>query len=120
MCEAPSGQSFHTGQISAARYPITPLFVSNLVNFTAYFCHLCIIEKRRPPSAERLVSSGSPRHSVELRIVNSTVAKVCRGSHVLCIAHISARLSMVSRIYGLADARRSMPSAVRVGKHRMS
>ncbi len=27
---------------------------------------------------------------------------------------------MVSRIYGLADARRSMPSAVRVGKHRMS
>jgi len=27
---------------------------------------------------------------------------------------------MVSRIYGLADARHSMPSAVRVGKHRVS
>ncbi len=48
MCEAPSGQSFHTGQIYAARYPITPLFASKLVNFTAYFRHLCIIEKRHP------------------------------------------------------------------------
>ena len=50
---------FHTGQIYAARYPITPLFASKLVNFTAYFRHLCIIEKRRPPCAELLVSYGS-------------------------------------------------------------
>ena len=48
MCEAPSGQSFHTGQIYAARYPITPLFASKLVNFCTYFRHLCIIEKRHP------------------------------------------------------------------------
>ena len=48
MCEAPSGQSFHTGQIYAARYPITPLFASKLINFCTYFHHLCIIEKRHP------------------------------------------------------------------------
>ena len=48
MCEVPSGQSFHTGQIYAVRYPITPLFASKLVNFCTYFRHLCIIEKRRP------------------------------------------------------------------------
>ncbi len=42
------GQSFHTGQIYAARYPITPLFASKLVNFCTYFRHLCIIEKRHP------------------------------------------------------------------------
>ena len=48
MCEAPSGQSFHTGQIYAAPYPIAPLFASKLVNFCTYFRHLCIIEKRRP------------------------------------------------------------------------
>jgi len=48
MCEAPSGQSFHTGQIYDARYPITPLFASKLVNFCTYFRHLCIIEKRHP------------------------------------------------------------------------
>ena len=38
MCEAPSGQSFHT----------TPLIASILVNFYTYFRHLCIIEKRHP------------------------------------------------------------------------
>ncbi len=48
MCEAPSGKRFHTGQIYVARYPITPLFASKLVNFCTYFRHLCIIEKRRP------------------------------------------------------------------------
>ncbi len=48
MCEAPSGKSFHTGQIYAARYPISPLFASKLVNFCTYCRHLCIIEKRRP------------------------------------------------------------------------
>ncbi len=48
MCEALSGQSFHTGQIYAARYRITPLFASKLVNFCTYFRHLCIIEKRHP------------------------------------------------------------------------
>ena len=52
---------------------------------------------------------------VRMRIVNSTVAKVCRGSQFTRLG-----LSMVSRIYGLADARLSTPSAVRVGKHRMS
>ncbi len=48
MCEAPSGQSFHTGQIYAARFPTTPLIASILVNFHTYFRHLCIIEKRHP------------------------------------------------------------------------
>ncbi len=52
---------------------------------------------------------------VRMRIVNSTVAKECCGSQFARLG-----LSMVSRIYGLAEARRSMPSAVRVGKHRMS
>ena len=56
------GQSFHTGQIHAARYPITPLLTSKVVNFCAYFRHLCIIEKRRPLQfPELLVSYGSPR-----------------------------------------------------------
>ena len=30
-----------------------------MINFCAYFRHLCIIEKRRPPCAELLVSYGS-------------------------------------------------------------
>ena len=36
------------GQIYAARYPITPLIASAMVNFYTYFRHLCIIEKRHP------------------------------------------------------------------------
>ena len=42
------GQNFHTGQIYAARYPMSPLLTSTVVNYCAYFRHLCIIEKRHP------------------------------------------------------------------------
>ena len=45
-----------------------------------------------------------------------------RATHlaVTLILLNSLHVSMVRRIYGLADSRRSMPPAVRVGKHRMS
>ena len=50
------------------------LFASKVVNFCAYFRHLCIIEKRRlrilhshlSASAELLVSYGSPHHATLL------------------------------------------------------
>ncbi len=45
-----------------------------------------------------------------------------RATHlaVTLILLNSLHVSMVRRIYGLADSRRSMPPAVPVGKHRMS
>ena len=46
-------------KFSNSAHLCTPQFVSKLVNVTAYFRHLCIIEKRRPPSAELLDSYGS-------------------------------------------------------------
>jgi len=73
MCEAPSGQSFHTGQIYAARYPITSLFSSKLVNFCTYFRHLCIIEKRHPLLSFLLATV------VDIGLL--TVSETLRGHH---------------------------------------
>ena len=73
MCEAPSGQSFHTGQICAACYPITPLFASKLVNFCTYFRHLCIIEKRHPLLSFLLVTV------VDIELL--TVSETLQGHH---------------------------------------
>ncbi len=73
MCEAPSGQSFHTGQIYAARYPITTLFASKLVNFCTYFRHLCITEKRHPLLSFLLATV------VDIGLL--TVSETLRGHH---------------------------------------
>ena len=73
MCEAPSGQSFHTGQIYAARFPTTPLIASKLVNFNTYFRHLCIIEKRHPLLSFLLATV------VDIRLL--TVSETLQGHH---------------------------------------